>query len=177
MKRTLLAVLLVPFLLIACVDVPTTTIKVPTANGLVVIKAPKDSKIAGLKANFEKGTVQLDSYEAKMNPDVIGASALGQVELIKAYGDLANSMAAIGLRAFAASQGMPLAGPAAPPQQVSQQITPQQLDAMIQKRAEEIANQRATVAATNRPSPLRNPRIRPGSTNAPPTVSTNAPAH
>lgn len=154
--KTLLLLPLLLLLLTGCVRVPMTTITVPTANGVVSIKAPKDSKITGLKANFDKGTVQLDSYETRMNPDVIGASSVGQVELIKAYADLAQ----MGLRSFAASQGVPL--PVAPPQQPQQPaqpsnlITPAQLDALIQRRAEEIANTRTSQEAV--PIPPRSER-------------------
>lgn len=148
-------------LLTACVNVPETTIRVPTASGVVVIKAPKDSKIAGLKANFEKGTVTLDSYEAHMNPEVIGASAAGQVELIRAYGEFANGMANLGLRAFAASQGMPMAGAAVQPTaQVAGTITTDQLSALVEQRAKQLA---ALSAATNN---LLNQAA--STTNAPP---------
>lgn len=162
-------------LLAACVDVPTTTIKIPTANGVVIIKAPKDSKLVGLKANFEKGTVSLDSYEAKMNPDVIGASALGQVELIKANTELATSLGQMGMTSFARANGIPLGSGVAPSSQVvNQTITQDQLNAIIEKRAGELA---AAKIATNQPAtPMRGPRNRPASTNPlPSNISTNAP--
>lgn len=152
-------------LLAGCVEVPMTTITVPTANGIVKISAPKDTDITGLKANFEKGTVTLDSYKARMNPDIISASAVGQMELIKAYGELANTMGQLGMRAFAASQGMqlPVAQSTSPAATPPATITTDQLNALIQRRAEEIANARAT----NQPAEPRHVR-RPASTNAPP---------
>jgi len=158
MKKFLFSLSIV--LLVGCVQVPMTTIKVPTANGLVTIKAPKDSKIAGLKANFEKGTVSLDSYEARMNPDVVSASAAGQAELIKAYSEMANSLGQLGIRAFAASQGIPL-GSSAPQQPSSgRSVTQAEFDALVRQQAEAFVKAQAAAAATN----------------PPPTASTNAPA-
>lgn len=178
MKKLLFILPLV--LLIACVQVPTTTILVPTAHGVVTIKAPKDSKIVGLKADFVKGTVSLDTYEAKMNPDVIGASALGQVELIKANTELANALGQMGMTAFARSQGIPLSSASSPSTapQANPTITTDQLNALIQRRAEEVAAAHNPApalgsAATNAPA---RPRARTARTNAPPaTVSTNTP--
>jgi hypothetical protein len=173
MKRILLSASVI-LLSVACVQVPMTTIQVPTEHGIVTIKAPKDSKMSGLKANFEKGTVTLDSYEARMNPDVIGASAAGQAELIKAYGDLANNMAQMGMRMFAASHGIPLSAPAspAPAPQAGQTITQEQLNAIIERRAQQIAASNAAQSTNVPPAAVRSPRNR---TPPPATVSTNTP--
>lgn len=177
MKRILLSASVI-LLSVACVQVPMTTLLIPTPNGLMTVKAPKDSKIVGLKANVDKGTISLDSYEARMNPDVIGASAAGQAELIKAYGDLANNMAQMGMRMFAASQGIPLAAPSspAPAPQASQTITQDQLNAIIERRAQQIAAataaQSTNVPPSVPPSAVRSPRNR---TPPPATISTNTP--
>lgn len=146
MKNIFAAILLVA--LSGCVNVPKTAIEVPTARGIVRIKAPKDSTIEGLQADFEKGKVSIEKYQARMNPEVVSASAAGTVEIIRAYGELANRMAELGLKGLAASQGIPVATSQQPVQTTT--ITPEQLSALIQKRAEEILKEKKT-GTTNQP--------------------------
>lgn len=83
---------------IGCASVPMTTIQIPTASGPILVKAPKDSEIDGLEMNLEKKTFSMKSYKARMNPDVIGASAAAQAEIMKQWRAMFQEAAALGAK-------------------------------------------------------------------------------
>lgn len=94
------ALCLAVLLLCGCVRVPMTVIKIPLSGGRsVIVEAPKDSTIDGLKVNFATGTLELDHYQAKTNPEVIASTGMAQVELLRAYSELVNAGIAAGVKA------------------------------------------------------------------------------
>lgn len=112
--KTLLAAVAL-MLVSGCVHTPETRIE----YGKLRIRAPKDTDLTGLQiTQMTNGAVQvtLQSYKARMNPDVISATAIGQAQLVQAAALGTGAALGEALKAFAASQGIPLpqATPAPP---------------------------------------------------------------
>jgi hypothetical protein len=105
MKTLTIASLLILTLTVGCVQVPMTTISVPLSGGrTVTVKAPKDSEIDGLEVDFVTGKLSLAKYRARMNPEVISASAAGQVALIQGYTELTAVVGQLAIKGFSAGQ-------------------------------------------------------------------------
>lgn len=83
--------------LCGCVAVPKSTIAYQSPEGASIkLELPKDVELVGLMIDLSGGkpVVLLESYKARMNPEVIGNSAQGQAELIREWRGLFGEIAA-----------------------------------------------------------------------------------
>lgn len=97
-----------------CLQVPKTVIEVPTARGVVRLIAPKDADIQGLYVDFSKGVLGVESYRARMNPDVITQAGASQTAQMKETFTLLRDMGLIAGNGFtgrAPGEGLPEAQP------------------------------------------------------------------
>jgi hypothetical protein len=107
--KKLIALSAVVTLTVGCVNVPPTKIGIPMPDGrMLTISAPKDTDIEGLEVDLNSGILKLKKYKARMNPDVLAATAAGQAELMNSYNNLFQTAFQMGQQAALASAGVPV---------------------------------------------------------------------
>lgn len=100
----ILSVILFAFFFVGCVAVPSTKIVGDLHSGKFSYKSPTDKAIGFLKISATtNGTVsvELRNVSSTNNPDVITSSAQGQVDIIRATGEVVGNAAAAAAKAAA----------------------------------------------------------------------------
>jgi hypothetical protein len=87
--------------LAGCAMTPQTTIQGSVNGCPFVIKAPKDGELKGFDLTAESNgvlRVHIEQLKVRMNPEVIGQSAVAQREMIQAAGEAAAGITAAAVR-------------------------------------------------------------------------------
>ncbi len=101
-------------LICGCVFVPKTKIKGSVAGQPFNIVSPKDSDLKGLEITVQTNgtcTIKIDELKARMNPDVVGATADGQAKfaesIMNGSAKISGEVTDKAMKAFAAYLGVP----------------------------------------------------------------------